>query len=69
MRIPIPEWLLHMSQLEGFIKWVNALMVERRIDRKIILCDWCRITGYPLTKELVARVYPKPEVIPAGKVT
>lgn len=60
MRFPIPEWLLYMSQVEGFITWLNALMVERRIDRKIILCEWCQITGYPLTKELVARVYTHP---------
>lgn len=60
MRYPIPEWLLIMTQVEAFIKWVNGLYVERRIDRKIILCDWCRITGYPLTPELVARVYTKP---------
>lgn len=58
MRVKIPEWLLHVNQLEQFITWLLVLGVERSMDRKIILSEWCEITGYPLSKELVARVYP-----------
>lgn len=60
MRYPIPRGFLFQSELDYFIEWLNKLKVERKIDRKIILCDWCRITGYRLTPELVARVYTKP---------
>jgi len=60
MRVQIPHELLRTWQLEAFIAWLLVLGVERKIDRKIILCEWCQITGYPLTKELVARVYTHP---------
>lgn len=60
MRYPIPPELTYVGKVNEFLSWLLHLRVERKIDRKIILCDWCRITGYPLTPELVARVYTHP---------
>lgn len=57
MRIEVPKRLLSPDKLEKFIEWLMALSFERAIDRKIVLCEWCNITGQPLTKELVDRVY------------
>lgn len=52
-----PKKLLHGRMVEEVIKFILGLP-GRPIDKKEILCDWCSETGYPLTAELVKRVYP-----------
>lgn len=52
----VPTWLLFPQMLDDFVKWLNAV-IPRGIDRKIIMCEWCKYTGVKLTKELVDRVY------------
>lgn len=59
MRIEIPEKYWYAWMVDEFIAWVQSLKVQRSIDKKIIVCQWCDMTGYPLTKELVDRVYPR----------
>lgn len=60
MRVEIPNWLLGGWRVHEFVNWLNKLQVERKIDRKIIMCEWCKMVGYPLTRGLIARVYTHP---------
>lgn len=52
-----PKHLLHGRKVEEVITFIKGLHC-RDIDHKEFLCDWCAFTGYPLTAELVRRVYP-----------
>ena len=48
---------MHGRKVDEVVEFINMLEC-RDIDRKEMLCDWCSETGYPLTAELVKRVYP-----------
>lgn len=52
-----PKRLMSGRMVNEVVEFINRLEC-RDIDRKEILCDWCSETGYPLTAELVRRVYP-----------
>jgi hypothetical protein len=51
-----PKELLSVDKVEDVIKFLLGLP-GRGIDRKEMLAEWCKYTGYPLTAELVRRVY------------
>lgn len=57
MPFPWPEWLLFPDKLEETVMFILAAPVDREIVRKYMIIEWCKLTGTPLTAELVDRVY------------
>lgn len=51
-----PKDLLSPDKAEEVVLFIQGIP-GRYIDRKELLCDWCSFVDYPLTPELVQRVF------------
>lgn len=57
MPFPWPPELLERRKLEEAIAWIRDQAVDREIVRKYMIIEWCKLTAYQLTADLVDRVY------------
>ena len=57
MPFPWPEALLSVGMVDEAVRWILGQPVDREKVRKYMVIEWCKLTGYPLTKGLVDRVY------------
>jgi len=54
----IPAYLMRAELVDEVVAYIKALPGTER-EKKPLLCEWCKVTGVPLTGSLVDRVFPR----------